>query len=130
MSDLSTHVKRWPAADCFTTGRWLRMISLRPPKRVLEQRGPSPRTAVDARIDGDDVNLVTTSASGELQNHPEAQNKLPWVGRLQNFEPLTSQRTFRKLNPTHGGSAQTLSYSRGPSARGFFFFSFPADLIG
>jgi hypothetical protein len=72
-----------------------------------EQRGTSLRTAVDARIDGGDVNLVTTSASGELQNHPEAQIKLPWVGRLQNFIPLTSQRTFRNLNPTHGGSAQT-----------------------
>jgi hypothetical protein len=24
-----------------------------------------------------------------LQNHPEAQIKLPWVRRLQNFVPLT-----------------------------------------
>ena len=31
------------------------------------------RTAVDARTDGDDVNLVTTSASGELPNHPETK---------------------------------------------------------
>ncbi len=47
------------------------VISLRPPKRVLSSGGKRPRTAVDARRDGDDVNLVTTSASGELPNHPE-----------------------------------------------------------
>ncbi len=38
-----------------------------------EQRGKRPRTAVDARTDGDDVKLVTTSASGELPNHPETK---------------------------------------------------------
>ena len=97
------------------------MISLRPPKRVLEQRGTSLRTAVDARIDGGDVNLVTTSASGELQNHPEAQIKLPWVRRLQNFIPLTPQRTFRKLNPTHGGSAQTFLIFPWPFRARIFF---------
>jgi hypothetical protein len=52
-----------------------------------EQRGPSPRTAVDARIDGGDVNLVTTSASGELQNHPEAWRQLPWVGESKTPKP-------------------------------------------
>jgi hypothetical protein len=75
------------------------MISLRPPKRVLEQRGTSLRTAVDARIDGGDVNLVTTSASGELQNHPEAQIKLPWVRRLQNFIPSTKPKNFPEAQP-------------------------------
>ena len=56
------------------------MISLRPPKRVLSSgvRALDPQS--NARIDGGDVNLVTTSASGELPNHPEAQIKLPWVG--------------------------------------------------
>ncbi len=49
------------------------VISLRPPKRVLSSGVSRPRTAVDARTDGDDVNLVTTSASGELPNHPETK---------------------------------------------------------
>ncbi|HEY4310623.1 MAG TPA: hypothetical protein VGN12_14330, partial [Pirellulales bacterium] len=71
-----------------------------------------------------DVNLVTTSASGELQNHPEAQIKLPWVRRLQNFIPLTSQRTFRKLNQTHGGSAQTLFHIPVAFPRALFFIAF------
>jgi len=37
-----------------------------------EQMGKRPGTTAVARTDGDDVNLVTTSASGELPNHPEA----------------------------------------------------------
>ena len=42
--------------------------------------GKRPGTTAVARTDGDDVNLVTTSASGELPNHPEANGGRAYGG--------------------------------------------------
>ena len=87
------------------TQRQLRHAWLMSAETGVEQMGKRPGTTAVAGTDGDDVNLVTTSASGELPNHPEANGGRAY-GETKPTILNPSKNRVSALNRTHGRPAQ------------------------